>query len=247
MTLDVTQNFLLGDSIEFMNLLKNESAFDHVITDIPYGIDMDMLNQQNPHGQMKDIDTILDEHTVEGNMDLMREFFPSAFKCLKDTGFLITWCDIMQWQFMYDLAIKAGFRVQRWPITWVKTHSCMNQSAQFNFTKSTEIAIVCRMPNATLAHPIPVCHIEASNTDARKEFDHPFAKPFAIWQFLIDAVSIEGQTILEPFAGRGSGVISMLKLKRKVTGIEINAKHYAALIENVKRHYLSLNPRFILT
>lgn len=244
LTLDITKNFLHTDSIAFMNLDENEGVFDHVITDIPYGIDMDMLNQEN--NAVKDIDSVLNEHGVEGNMSLMEKFFPAAFKCTKDTAFLVTWMDQMQWAFMYDLAIKAGFRVQRWPLTWCKTHSCMNQSAQFNFTKSTEIAMVCRKPGATLTGQQPVCHVEASNVDARKEFDHPFAKPFAIWKFILDAVSIEGQTILEPFAGRGSGVIAMLKTKRKVIGVEINQAHYNALIENVKRHYLAMNPRLIL-
>jgi len=242
-SIKLTDILIHGDSIEFMN--KNEGRFDHVITDIPYGIDMDMLNQNNPHGEMKDIDSVLKEHDVDENMALMRLFFPAAFHCTKDSAFLITWCDIMQWQYMYDLAISAGWKVQRWPITWVKDHQCMNQSAQYNFTKSTEIALVCRKPRATLTLPASTCVISASNEKARRDYGHPFAKPHECWEFLITHVSIEGQTILEPFAGRGSGVIPILKLKRNVIGVEINEAHYNALLQNVQRHFLELNPNFI--
>ena len=230
-----------GNSIEYMN--ANPDRFDHVITDIPYGIDMDMLNQQNPHGTMKDIDTVLEEHDVEYNMKLIAEFFPAAYKTVKDGGFVITWADQMLWQYMYDLAIKAGFKVQRWPITWDKTHTCMNQSAQYNFTKSTEIAIVCRKGKATLVSPQSKSVVQAGRDELCQSLGHPFAKPRAIWKFLADAVSIEGQTILEPFAGRGSGVISMLGMKRNVVGVELNEAHYNALLENVKTlHFLPLNP-----
>jgi site-specific DNA-methyltransferase (adenine-specific) len=238
---NLSRMLIHGNSIEFMN--ANPDRFDHVITDIPYGIDMDMLNQQNPHNGMKDIDTVLEEHDVEYNLKLIAEFFPAAFKTVKDGGFVITWCDQMLWQYMYDHAIKAGFKVQRWPITWDKTHTCLNQSAQYNFTKSTEIAIVCRKGKATLVSPQTKCIVQAGRDELCQSLGHPFAKPRAIWKFLADAVSIEGQTILEPFAGRGSGVISMLGMKRNVVGVELNEAHYNALLENVKTlHFLPLNP-----
>lgn len=240
-TLCISNMLFKGDSIKFM--LENTGCFDHVITDIPYGIDMDMLNQQNPHNGMKDIDTVLEEHDVDYNMQLIADFFPAAYGTLKENGFCITWCDVMLWQYMYDLAIKAGFKVQRWPITWNKLHQCMNQSAQYNFTKSTEIAIVCRKGKATLIKPQSKCVIEAGRDELCDALGHPFAKPRKIWEFLAEAVSYEGQHILEPFSGRGSGVISMLGMKRNVTGVELNEQHYNALLENVKtQHFLKLNP-----
>lgn len=240
-TITISNMLYKGDSIKFM--LENDGVFDHVITDIPYGIDMDMLNQQNPHTSMKDIDTVLEEHDVDYNLKLIADFFPAAYGALKENGFCITWCDQMLWQYMYDLAIKAGFKVQRWPITWIKTHTCMNQSAQYNFTKSTEIAIVCRKGKATLISPQSKCVVEAGRDELCDALGHPFAKPRKIWEYLASAVSFEGQLILEPFAGRGSGVISMLGMKRNVVGVELNEAHYNALLENVKtQHFLKLNP-----
>lgn len=241
-TINLTSMLIKGDSVAYMQ--ENTGCFDHIITDIPYGIDMEMLNQQNPHGGMKDIDTVEAEHTVEGNIQLFHQFFPAAYGALKENGYCITWCDIMNWQLMYDLAIKAGFKVTRWPITWNKTHSCMNQTAQFNFTKSTEIAIVCRKGRATLVKPQATCVVSASRDELCDALGHPFAKPYEVWRFLVEAVSIEGQLILEPFAGRGSGVISLLRLKRNVVGVELNDAHYNALLENVKtQHFLKLNPK----
>lgn len=228
------------DSIKFMN--ETEERFDHIITDIPYGIDMSMLDQ----GQMQNIDTVEAAHDVKYNLKLIADFFPAAYRCTKDNSFVITWGDQMLWQYMYDHAIKAGFAVQRWPITWVKTSSCMNQCATFNTTKDTEIAIVCRKKGATLITQPQTSVITAPRDKLSEEIRHPFAKPFAVWEFLTNMVSLPGQSILEPFSGGGSGVISMLRLARKVTGVELEQVHYNELVENVKSiHYLRMNPDFL--
>ena len=123
----------------------------------------------------------------------------------------------------------------------------MNQCAQFNFTKNTEIAIVCRKQGATLVKPMSSSIVAASNDAMRKQIGHPFAKPFEVWQFLADAISIQGQHILEPFVGRGSGALSMLKMQRQVTGVELNQAHYNALLENLKQYYLTLNPNYVFS
>lgn len=247
LTIPLSKMLLHVNSIDYMKRSTSSEQFDAIITDIPYGIDMDMLNQQHPEGGMNDIVTVKDEHTVEGNEELFRQFFPAAFHCLKPNSYLITWCDQWQWKYMADLAILSGFKVQRWPITWVKSHPCMNQSANTNFTKTTEIALVCRKGVATLSRANIPCHIEASHDDLKDKLGHPFVKPFAVWEHLINAVTIKGQLILEPFVGRGSAFISATILERRMIGCELDDAHYNALLENVKQHYLSISPNFIFT
>lgn len=243
-TIYLSSRLILADSIEYMNRVENAGRFDHIITDIPYGIDMDHLAQTEG---MQDIDTVAELHDVNYNLQLIKDFFPASFACTKPNAFVVTWCDQMLWQYMYDLAIAAGFAVQRWPITWVKTSSCINQGAQYNTTKNTEIAIVCRKQGATLATKSSTSVLTASRNDHITDvINHKFAKPFACWEFLTQLVSIENQTILEPFAGRGSGVLSMLTLKRNVIGIERDQTHYNYLLDNIKnQHYLKINPNYV--
>lgn len=246
-TIPLSKMIYCCDSIEFMSHPDCCEKFDAIITDIPYGIDMNMLNQGNDGHAFKDIDTVLDEHTVEGNEALFAKFFPAAYHCLKPNTFLITWADQMQWQLMYDIAERADFKVQRWPITWVKTHPCMNQSANTNFTKTTEIAMVCRKGTCTLSRPNIPTHILAGRDELCETLGHPFAKPFQVWEHLISAVTLENQLVLEPFAGRGSGIISLQRMNRSYIGCELNVPHFNALIENLKQHYLSINPNLLFT
>lgn len=231
-----------GDSIEYMCNVDNNGRFDHVITDIPYAIDIEMMAQD--FGGLSDIDTVAEEHDVAYNLQLISDFFPAAFQCTKDSAFVITWCDQMLWQYMYDCAIEAGFKVQRWPITWIKTNSCKNSANQYNTTKNTEIAIVCRKPKAVLAKPCNLSHIVASNEEMKQLTGHPFAKPRECWKFLSDLVTIPNQTILDPFAGRGSCALSLLPLNLNVYNCELQVAHFNSLVENLKQYYLKLNSKF---
>jgi DNA modification methylase len=240
--IDLSSHYIKGDSIAFMNDVGNAERFDHIICDIPYGIDIENIDQ---HVGIKDIEIIKDEHTVEGNKQLFKDFFPAAFKCLKPNAFLITWCDAMLWQEMYDIAIGSGFKVQRWPFIWVKDYPCLNQMAQYNFTKSTEFAMVCRKGLITLPEKQSTNYIVAGRDEMQDELKHPFAKPFECWKRLIEAVSIENQSILDPFAGRCSSLLSGIRLGRDMYGVEINDAHYNAGLEHLKQFYTKLNPRTV--
>lgn len=242
-TLHLSNRFFLGDSIAYMHSPDNVKRFNHIITDIPYAIDVEMMSQD--FGGLVNIDTIADEHDVSYNLQLIQDFFPAAFACTDDNAFVITWADQMLWQYMYANAIAAGFAVQRWPITWKKTNSCKNACANYNTTKDTEIAIICRKPRATIVKQPNTSVIVASNEELKKLTGHPFAKPRECWTFLSELCSIRGQSILDPFAGRGSCALSLLPTDRHVYSCEMQVAHFNALLENVKRYYLTLNPKFV--
>jgi ParB/RepB/Spo0J family partition protein len=228
------------DCIDFMN--NNPERFDHIICDIPYGINIDMCDQ---HIGIKDIDTIRDEHTVEGNLDLFQQFFPAAFTTLKESAFCLVWCDYWHFRHMADLAMDAGFKVQRWPVVWDKTYQCLNQMSQYNFTKSTEAVLVCRKGNITLPEKQTDSVIHCGKDALTEKINHPFAKPFECWKRLVEAVSIKNQSLLDPFAGRGSSLLSFMELERIAFGCEINEQHYNAGLENLKQWYLSKNQNSI--
>lgn len=240
-TVYLSNRLILGDSIAHM--MANPGMYDHIITDIPYGIKMENLTQDG--GGILDIDTTAEEHEVEYNLKLIMDFFPAAFNCTKDKAFVLTWCDQDLWGFMNDCAIKAGFKVQRWPFIWLKPNA-LNSCASYNVTKATEIVMFCRKPAATLVDPVPLNYGPVCTSAVEKKLTgHPFAKPFVYTELLANMVSISGQSILDPFAGGGSIILKLLTMKRQAFGVELNVAHYNALIENVKQHYLSLNPNFI--
>jgi DNA modification methylase len=196
---------------------------------------------------MVDLDRVVDSHQVDENKSLLLRFFPAAWKCTKASAFVVVCGDAMLWQHMYDAAIGAGFAVQRWPYIWRKINqNVMNNCAGYNTTKNYEIVMLCRKPGATLAEKRNTSFSDCGNTEAKKVTNHPFAKPFELTRDLCQMVSHEGQTILEPFAGGGSLVLQMLRMKRNVIALEKDPRSFNEMVENVKReYYLKLNPKFL--
>ena len=60
--------------------------------------------------------------------------------------------------------------------------------------------------------------------DDRKN-NHPTVKPIALMEYLINMVTREGQTVLDPFAGSGTTLIAAKKLGRKYIGIELEPEY----------------------
>lgn len=237
-TIPISSMLFKGSCVDWMSKAP-EDSIDHIITDPPYAIEMDNLQQGNTG---MDVSSTAAEHDVADNEQLHSLMIPHFYRILKPGGFCIMWADMMQWQRQYDLCLAAGFKVQRWPLIWSKTHPCLNQAAQYNFTKNYEIAIVCRKGNATLLNPQSSSIWQGSGMTEKDLFGHPFAKPVNLWKWLFAAVAIRGQRVLDPFAGSGSSTIAAIQTGLSPIGIELNEAHYNRLVTNVTNAYQAMHP-----
>ena len=243
----LSKMLLHGDCVELMRQMP-EACVDHIITDIPYGIDMGNLAQANTG--MVNIAAVSAEHQVLENHQLHVKTLPEMFRVLKPNGFCIMWFDVgaSEQEDSQDsgylnlrmICEAAGFKVQNWPLVWHKLHRCSNQAAGYNFTKDYELAIVCRKGNATLLSPQETSVFVGSNDAEAKALGHPFAKPFALWTWLYRAVVQRGATVLDPFSGRGSSTISLLRYGASPLCIEKNDDHFSALVVNTGKEYSAM-------
>lgn len=205
-----------------------DSTFDHIITDPPYAIDVTNISS---HGGVSKVANNLDTHDVQYNFKLLAECLPTFYRVLKPTGYLVMWCDPQRFEWLHDKGIEAGFSVQRWPLVWCKSTPAQNMAAWFNTTKNIEFAIFMRRKDARLAQVTNTSWIVAGKDEFTTNY---FAKPFDVWKFIIEAVSTKGQYILDPFAGEGSSIRSMMNLLRRPFAIEINPTHFNTLVLSVK-------------
>lgn len=229
-----------ADSLVWLKNAPAESV-DHIVSDPPYAIDVEMMQQEAQ--ALKDVELTAAEHEVLPNMALLANFLPLAYRALKPGGFCVLWCDQMRWYDLYNWAEAEGFKVQRWPLVWVKTGSCMNSAPGYNFTKSTEIAIVMRKGNATLAQFRPSNWMQFGGAD-KTHFSHPFAKPVELLEWIIRGVAHPGQSILDPFMGSGTVPYATVKCGCSPIGIEINELFYNEAVNNMINAYtLWMTPR----
>jgi DNA modification methylase len=226
--------------MDFFQLLGPESV-DAVITDPPYGIEMSNLAQTSG-GQM-DIDRIEETHDVKDNLENFPKWLKGCYDIIKPKGFCVWFCDAMHFRYLHDLGVELGFKVQRWPFVWVKTSSCSNQRAEYNFTKDTEIAIIFRKPGGKLTRSGPRSSWTGglSAEDKAAGATHPFIKPFELWEALITSCVTPGGKIAEPFSGVGSGTRAIMKLGYLPISCEKDEKHYAQQVNNIANTYCQMN------
>lgn len=229
----LSRQILLGDCLDVLATFP-EASMDHCITDPPYGIEMDNIQQS---GMGMNVESTANEHIVEDNLELFNNLFITIHRVLKPTSYFVMWYDLDHHERLQRLAIDAGFKVQRWPFVWCKNSQCQNGAANVNFTKKTETALIMRREHAVLAKPAITNYLEDSNVTDKAILGHPFVKPYSVWRLLIEAVSAEGQTILDPFAGVGSCPVSAVLLKRVPIAIEKVATHHDRMLLNVKKTY----------
>lgn len=224
--------FIKGRAEQLITKLPDECV-DHIHTDPPYGIDMDNLDQEG--GGMVDIDKVRDTHKVKENLDLLDIMIPQFYRVLKTGGFCVIWCDEENRQFLIDRCEKAGFRVQRWSLVWCKTGPAKNQAAFSNFTKKTEIALLCAK-KATLQQVMTENYFMCGPVD-KILFDHPFAKPVPLLEWVFKGIAKPGQSFLDAFGGSGSIVYAGAKNGLKPLVFECEDHWYNKLVTTMRGAY----------
>src|SRR5215475_5144307 len=210
--------------------LNFEQTVDHIITDWPYGIDLDYLEQS----QGMNVERVKAEHGHTENIASFAPWLQHMYEMLKPKGFCVIWYDNVHWNLMRTLAEQVGFRVQRWPLVWVKTSPCLNQMASKNWTKATEFAMVLSKENATLVKPQSVNYWSGPRASTTS---NPFAKPKGLWQWILSAFALQGDVICDPFMGEGSSLLAAIDFGCRIVGFETNENHYNQAVLNVRTLY----------
>jgi site-specific DNA-methyltransferase (adenine-specific) len=77
--------------------------------------------------------------------------------------------------------------------------------------------------------------LKCGRTYQKKERIHPTEKPVKILHDLLQVVTKEGDTVLDPFFGSGSLGEACLKSNRNFIGIEKNGLYHANATERIKQ------------
>jgi len=91
--------------------------------------------------------------------------------------------------------------------------------------------------NATLIQPQGSSIWTGGNEDIKSLLQHPFVKPFKLWRWLFEAITIQGQSVYDPFAGVGSSTLAAIEHGLKPIASELNDEHYNRLVINVSNLY----------
>jgi len=218
--------FILADTMSY-----GWGSVDHIVTDIPYGIDMDNLDA-------KQIESVKAQHDVEQNLEMMPEFLRKAFDAVKPGGFCVFCYDLDHHEKLQAWALAVGWKVQRWPVIAAKSSACQNNAAQYNTTKNYEAIMYLRKSESSVLRRVVNSSVRTYNFAAERQlYNNPFAKPFELWKDIYEDISFVGQSVLDPFCGEMSACRAAANCGRIPYGIEINEKHYTKGLDHMRTVY----------
>ena len=194
-----------GDCREIM---PNLASVDALISDPPYGIDLDTAKSGNQHRQQ--FAKIIDDDK------------------LFDPSHLMDFPDVILWGVNnYCHAIPP--RIGQWYF-WDK----VTQNALKVRIAEGEYAWHKKGTKPRAFRHLWSGAYRASEAGERAV--HPTQKPVVLMQWCMDAAKLpEGATVLDPYMGSGSTIIAAIRSGRKAIGIEKDPEHFKTAVERIKR------------
>lgn len=222
---DTPSGFKKGDCQELLKQLKDKSV-DLINTDPPFGVNLDTAfdfkkTYDKPYSF---------EDSFSNWSSLMRNVLKELFRVLKDDGHMYIFFASKHYPDMISLVSKSGFNYDPIPCIWWKGESGGTTYQPFQrFRPNYEPFLFCwkGSPRFLNSHRGAVFHYQGLAGQVKR---HPAEKPCELGAELTMLSSVEGEVVLDPFAGVGSLILPALKLKRKVIAMEMDEQYFNILV-----------------
>ncbi len=214
----------LGDCRSFLRKMTDASV-DLVLTDPPYGIDIQDANE------FKKANHVLFADGKAETMELLTTVFAECFRVLKDDRHAYFFFSVKHYAQVRSMLEEAGFFVEPEPIIWNKT-SLGAGIGKYNYCTVYETIFHCmkgkRDLNKVIANLFTIDRVPP------KKKLVPTEKPVSLLKKLIENSTVPSELVVEPFAGGGSTLQACIELGRKVRGCEIGEVHYNAAVTRLE-------------
>jgi site-specific DNA-methyltransferase (adenine-specific) len=223
---------LRGDCLEWMAVLKEEGVqVDAVITDPPYGIDVD---ENNPFSYASK--GAKKENPVEWDSSLPLDWIEPALAILYDGGNVLAFTDTRQvsdlWRYLEKVA-----KTQR--LFYYLKNTIMPQPHP-RWASCVEVGVYARKHGKARfwggggASPNYWIGPRAVGSDRT---EHPTQKNLDLMRKLIRDLCPEGGTVLDPFGGSGTTAVAALLEGRKCITIERDEKYFEIMRKRISSWY----------
>ena len=213
---DAMRRWNCGDWHDFTASLKDGSV-SLLLTDPPYGMDY-QSNYKLDRRQERNHEVITgDGNQADANLqEMLRAMIPK----LSDDAHVLIFTSWKTEEQTKKAVRESGLSV-RGSLVWVKNNTGMGDLAM-TFAPQHE-----RIIHAVKGSPV-LFHRESDvlMADRVPTFRHPTEKPVDLLEQLIEATTVEGELVVDPFGGVGSALVAAKHKNRDYWGCEIEHTFY---------------------
>ncbi len=198
-----------------------DNSIDCIVTDPPFRTISGGKGGAHgrPTGMLKKNDGKIFKH----NEIDVSEWAPELYRVLKSPGHCYVMTNLLNlWRF-HDVLARVGFKVHNL-LVWHKTNTVPNRW----YMKNGEYCLFLRKgPARAIYTPSAQTVTRVSNITGSARH-HPTEKPVALKRQWVEASTLPGQTVLDPFMGAGATGVACVETGRSFIGFEIDPQYYAA-------------------
>ena len=213
-------NIFHGNCIEFIKTIE-EKSIDCLITDPPYGVDIQFGAYDNQLSRKIENDGNIDDALL-----LLDTMLHEVKSKLKDNAHIYIFCN---WKIypQFNAIISKHFQIKNL-IIWDKLFMGMGD-LKGNYSSSYEMIVFAGGNREFLTRPKNI--IQCRFNDERF---HNTQKPVDLIKQLIENSTNVNETVFDPFLGSGSTVIAANQLKRNFIGCEIDEQNYKITLKRLE-------------
>jgi len=213
-------NIFHGNCIDFIKTIEEKSV-DCLITDPPYGVDIQFGAYDNQLSRKIENDGNIDDALL-----LLDTMLLEVKSKLKDNAHIYIFCN---WKIypQFNAIISKHFQIKNL-IIWDKLFMGMGD-LKGNYSSSYEMIVFAGGNREFLTRPKNI--IQCRFNDIRF---HNTQKPVNLIKQLIENSTNVNETIFDPFLGSGSTVIAANQLKRNFIGCEIDEQNYKITLKRLE-------------
>lgn len=213
---------LYGDCLEWLSQIEDNSI-SLVLTDPPYGINYysNWSQDSSYREKVKSVNGISNDK--KDNKEFLLKVLSSIYRVLKDNSHIYWFTRWDKVEEQKPLLEEVGFKVKN-NLIWVKNNWSMGD-LQGAYAGQYECILFGHKGRRTLKG----IDGKKRHTDVifydripPNRLYHSHQKPTDLLEFLIEKSTDEGETIIDPFCGSGSTLVSAVNTNRNFIGIEID-------------------------
>lgn len=218
-----------ADSRDVLRQLPSNSV-DLIVTDPPYGIGMYREGAPVSTSKFAQTQGAMYDDNPKAIMDMLDETFMHAARCLKPDAHAYIFFHMTRYEPVYLMLRKHFGACEETPLIWLKQTTGIGDPNR-NWIYSYE---PCFWVNKgrMLVKPQPF-NVLKYDTVSKKI--HSVEKPVALMRHLIEASAVQGELVLDPFAGSGSTLVAAAQCGCKFMGIEKHQDFWRSAVDRVSR------------
>jgi site-specific DNA-methyltransferase (adenine-specific) len=227
--------FILGDSSATIGGLEDDSVHCYLI-DPPYGMEWiggrwavegvpnKFVNKHKYHDYLQNDD-------LEGALKVLDDSLKAVKPKLKDGAHIYIFATWKTFSKFEDI-IEEYFDIRN-VLIWVKEKHATGDVFG-NYGEQYEMIIFASKGKTTWVsekRPINVFHVNKVSSRL-----HPTEKPVELLKQLITIATVEGETVLDSFAGVASTLVAAKETGREYIGVELNEEYYIKGQRRLEEH-----------